>query len=271
LPDEFSLLDDYSSLHGVVVQALEKKKDSAARAALDSLGHEIAPEWETPNPRNKPIWGEGLQRGRLQNFAMRLTRYEDAQNAVFTIMRVVPRPVIHYLGYQMRRRVEIATKRVEAERGLRRVAAPTGKVVMSMAEVRGHIVRMQDVSALSLPVFNRVDPANPPDDVIRGVEAAMAYLALFAPDQPLFYPPIIGSPKEGTSDELGRGSGLGAFAVIMHGLAGGGFKQERLDRLIADIASAALGAPIDHRAVFRRRDAFLTAREQPLIRMRSTS
>jgi hypothetical protein len=268
LPDEYSLLDDYSSLHGVVAQAL---KDRDARSALDSLGHEVAPEWETPNPNNRPIWGLGLQRARLTNFAIWLTGDEDAHNAIFTLMdgRVMTRPVILYLGYQMQRRAEIATKRVEAERSLREVAVPTGKVIKSIEELRGPIAQMRNLTALSMPVFNRLDPARPSDDVMRGIEALSTYVAQFEPGKPVFYTSVIGTATKGTADELGKASGLGAFAVIVHGLAGKTFKEEELDQLIASIASQALRMRVDHRAVFHRRDVYLKARGQEIIRRRS--
>jgi hypothetical protein len=170
----------------------------------------------------------------------------------------------------MQQRVKIATERVGAERNIRRIAVRKTSGTLTI-EIHSAVLRMKNVADLSETVFNRVDPSLPSDDIVRGLKAFPEYFAQFEPDRSPSYPPIIGSPKEGADDALGEASALGAFAVVVSALAGRTFSDEKIGGMVADIGGAILGVELDWRAALRRRDVFLEARGQPLMKRRPSS
>jgi hypothetical protein len=256
-------LDTYNSMHGRVELLL---KSRGMQWALDTLGHEPTLMWEVHNPNNLPLWGPEIQRQRLFDH-LRGVHGGARSDAVLGLAKFTSRAMVEYLAYQMRRRGEAAVERIRVERRMRFVADPHRRIVKATRELAVLIVRARQASDLTQPSYSREDPIRPPDDVMRGVvEALPKYLALFEPGQPLFFPPILGTKGEGTDDVLGKGSALGAFAVIIHALAQKRFREEDLNKMIAAVASATLGMEFNARAVRHRRDVFLKARGQPSLR-----
>jgi hypothetical protein len=265
---ELTLFEEYPFLHARIERALKGRDE---QAALDTLGHEIAPEWEIPNPNNRPIPGYWLQRHRIDGFAIDIwnnERSRDALNELAGITMlgqtgecVVRRNVTLYLAYQMQWRSRIAVERVGAEKAGRQIVAlKKGKIPGSLTELRRFVTRVNRIVGVVELTYNCNDPIRPPDALLRNLEEALAYLAMFERDKPRLWPGVIGAPGEGTDEELGKGSALGAFAAIMRALAGKAFTDERLAGLVADLAGAALGMKLDYEAVIYRRSVFLKNR-----------
>jgi hypothetical protein len=276
LPRELSFLKDYHAIRGLLERDLKRLDAPVGVVGLDSLGQEPTRMWETPNPNNRPIPGAWLQRARLENCARRLwdsTRARDALNRLAglgvwghrTGPRVVDRSVTIWLCYQMQWRSRIAEARVALEKAEKKIADEEGKTRRAVAEVLRLATLADEMADETELVFLRKDGIRPPANLRSGLAEALEYLERIERDR--LWVSVIGAVSEGTAETLGKDSAFGAFAVVMHALAGHAFKEQELGEMIADLVHVSIDLDIDdYRAVVRRRDTFLSLRGREIIR-----
>jgi hypothetical protein len=86
------------------------------------------------------------------------------------------------------------------------------------------------------------------------------WLNRFDPAQPPIWPSVIGATWRGTDADLGAEAALGAFVVILDGLADGIFSKPKIAAMAAVLGGQALNRNLDARGMYHRRTVFLRER-----------